>query len=112
MGLVTPRWPSHRQRDAGLSGTVRRDLSHKRINQSHNKGIAPRTETTINNTTDFEIGKRFLSPPRGARSVGFMKEKGMRGVALSLRQNATVCGRHHERATLLIPSIRAPIPPE
>jgi hypothetical protein len=65
------------------------DYKHKRINQNHNEGIGLRTETTINNTTDFEVGKRFL-PPRGGRSVGFMKEKGTRGVALSLRRNAPV----------------------
>ena len=86
------------------------DNKHKRINQNHNRGIVPRTETTINKTTDFEIGKRLLTPAR--REIGRIhEEKGMRGVALSLRQNAPVWTTRRT-VTLLIPSIRAPIPPE
>ena len=46
------------------------DYKHSGIKQYHKEGQALRTETTINNTRDFGIGKRLLNLP-ALREVGF-----------------------------------------
>jgi hypothetical protein len=46
------------------------DYKHCRIKQYHKEGKALRTETTINNTYDFEIGKRLTNLP-ALRQIGF-----------------------------------------
>jgi len=46
------------------------DYKHSRIKQYHKEGRALRTETTINNTRDFAIGKRLHNLP-ALRAVGF-----------------------------------------
>lgn len=46
------------------------DYKHARIKQYHKEGRALRTETTINNTRDFAIGKRLHNLP-ALRAVGF-----------------------------------------
>ena len=46
------------------------DYKHSRIKQYHKEGRALRTETTINRTYDFDIGKRLKNLPR-LRQVGF-----------------------------------------
>jgi hypothetical protein len=46
------------------------DYKSSRIKQYHKEGRALRTETTINNARDFEIGKRLHNLPR-LRKVGF-----------------------------------------
>ena len=46
------------------------DYKHSRIKQYHKEGRALRTETTINNTRDFYIGKRLKNLP-ALRQIGF-----------------------------------------
>ena len=46
------------------------DYKHATIKQYHKEGRALRTETTINDTRDFEIGKRLTNLP-ALREVGF-----------------------------------------
>ena len=45
------------------------DYKHTRIKQYHKEGRALRTETTINDTTDFGIGKRLTNLP-ALREIG------------------------------------------
>lgn len=48
------------------------DYKNTRIKQYHKEGRALRTETTINNTRDFEIGKRLTNANLAAlRQIGF-----------------------------------------
>ncbi len=54
----------------GVTPSLHVDYKHARIKQYHKEGRALRTETTINNTRDFEIGKR-LSNLSALRKVGF-----------------------------------------
>ncbi|HJL14606.1 MAG TPA: hypothetical protein RMH99_03050, partial [Sandaracinaceae bacterium LLY-WYZ-13_1] len=46
------------------------DYEHTRIKQYHKEGRALRTETPINDTYDFEIGRRLHNLP-ALRKVGF-----------------------------------------
>jgi hypothetical protein len=46
------------------------DYKHTTIKQYHKQGRALRTETTINNTRDFGIGKRLTNLP-ALREIGF-----------------------------------------
>jgi hypothetical protein len=50
------------------------DYKHTRIKQYHKEGRALRTETTINDARDFEIGKR-LSNLSALRKVGFQANR-------------------------------------
>jgi len=54
----------------GVVPTLHIDYKHSRIKQYHKEGRALRTETTINDTRDFGIGKR-LSNLAALRQVGF-----------------------------------------
>lgn len=46
------------------------DYKHTRIKRYHKEGRALRTETTINDTRDFSIGKRLTNLP-APREIGF-----------------------------------------
>ncbi len=46
------------------------DYKHTNIKQYHKEGRALRTETTINDTRDFDIGKRLVNLP-ALREIGF-----------------------------------------
>jgi len=50
------------------------DYKHTRIKQYHKEGRALRTETTINDTRDFGIGKRLKNLP-ALREVGFQANR-------------------------------------
>ena len=50
------------------------DYKNSRIQQYHKEGRALRTETTINNTRDFGIGKLFKNLPE-LRQVGFQANR-------------------------------------
>lgn len=50
------------------------DYKHTRIKQYYKEGRALRTETTINDTRDFEIGKRLKNLP-ALREVGFQANR-------------------------------------
>jgi hypothetical protein len=55
------------------------DYKHCRIKQYHKEGKALRTETTINDTYDFAIGKRLTNLP-ALREIGFSANRRLLGV--------------------------------
>jgi hypothetical protein len=54
----------------GVTPSLYVDYKHTRIKQYHKQGRALRTETTINDTRDFSIGKRLTNLP-ALREIGF-----------------------------------------
>jgi hypothetical protein len=54
----------------GVTPTLRCDYKHSHIKQYHKEGQALRTETTINDTYDFAIGRQLHNLP-ALRKVGF-----------------------------------------
>ena len=54
----------------GVIPTLHIDYKHSKIKQYHKEGKARRTETTINDTRDFGIGKRLHNLP-ALRAAGF-----------------------------------------
>jgi hypothetical protein len=54
----------------GVTPSLHIDYKHTRIKQYHKEGRALRTETTINDTRDFQIGKRLCNLPT-LREIGF-----------------------------------------
>ena len=54
----------------GVIPSLHVDYKHSRIKQYHKEGRALRTETTINDTRDFGIGKRLHNLP-ALREIGF-----------------------------------------
>jgi len=74
---VTRRTPSRfrtRVLTAGVTPTLHVDYKRSRIKQYHKEGRALRTETTINNTRDFAIGRRLHNLPQ-LRAVGFQANR-------------------------------------
>ena len=70
---VTKRTPGRfrtRVITQGVTPSLYIDYKSSRIKQYHKEGRALRTETTINNTRDFAIGKRLHNLP-ALRQVGF-----------------------------------------
>jgi hypothetical protein len=59
---------------AGVIPSLHIDYKHSRIKQYHKEGRALRTETTINDTRDFAIGKRLHNLP-ALRAVGFQANR-------------------------------------
>ena len=55
---------------SGVTPSLHLDYKHAAIKQYHKEGQALRTETTINDTRDFRIGKRLTNLP-ALREVGF-----------------------------------------
>src|SRR5512143_1552783 len=58
----------------GVTPSLHIDYKHSRIKQYHKEGRALRTETTINDTRDFGIGKRLCNLP-ALRQVGFQANR-------------------------------------
>jgi hypothetical protein len=54
----------------GVTPSLHIDYKRSRIKQYHKEGRALRTETTINNTYDFKIGRRLINLP-ALRNIGF-----------------------------------------
>jgi hypothetical protein len=54
----------------GVTPSSHVDYKHTRIKQYHKEGRALRTETTISNTYDFNIGRRLINLP-ALRQIGF-----------------------------------------
>jgi hypothetical protein len=54
----------------GVIPSLHVDYKHSKIKQYHKEGRALRTETTINDTRDFGIGKRLTNLP-ALRAIGF-----------------------------------------
>jgi hypothetical protein len=74
---VTSRTPSRfrtRVITASVTPTLHVDYKHSRIKQYHKEGQALRTETTINDTRDFAIGKRLKNLP-ALRQIGFQANR-------------------------------------
>jgi hypothetical protein len=70
---VTKRTPGRfrtRVITEGVTPSLHIDYKHSKIKQYHKEGRALRTETTINDTRDFGIGKRLKNLPL-LREVGF-----------------------------------------
>src|SRR4029079_403043 len=58
----------------GVTPSLHIDYKHSRIKQYHKGGRALRTETTINDTRDFGIGKRLTNLP-ALRRLGFQANR-------------------------------------
>src|SRR5207302_1085414 len=58
----------------GVVPSLHVDYKNSRIKQYHKEGRALRTETTINNTRDFGIGKLLKNLP-ALRQVGFQANR-------------------------------------
>jgi hypothetical protein len=58
----------------GVVPSLHVDYKGTRLKQYHKEGRALRTETTINNTRDFNIGKRLHNLPR-LRQIGFQANR-------------------------------------
>jgi hypothetical protein len=74
---VTKRTPGRfrtRVLTEGVTPSLHIDYKSTRIKQSHKEGRALRTETTINNTRDFGIGKRLHNRP-ALREIGFQANR-------------------------------------
>ena len=63
----------------GVTPSLHVDYKHATIKQYHKQGRALRTETTINDTTDFRIGKRLTNLP-ALREIGFSANRRLLGV--------------------------------
>lgn len=63
----------------GVTPSLHVDYKHTTIKQYHKEGRALRTETTINDTRDFGIGKRLTNLP-ALREVGFAANRRLLGV--------------------------------
>ena len=74
---VTKRTPGRfrtRVLTMGVTPSLHIDYKSSRIKQYHKEGRALRTETTINNTRDFDIGKRLENLP-ALRAIGFQANR-------------------------------------
>jgi hypothetical protein len=74
---ITKRTPGRfrtRVLTEGVVPSLHIDYKHSRIKQYHKEGRALRTETTINDTRDFGIGKRLCNLP-ALRQVGFQANR-------------------------------------
>src|SRR3954469_20911554 len=58
----------------GVTPSLHIDYKHTKIKQYHKEGRALRTETTINDTGDFGIGKRLKNLP-ALRAIGFQANR-------------------------------------
>jgi hypothetical protein len=58
----------------GVTPSLHVDYKHSRIKQYHKEGRALRTETTINDTRDFRIGRRLINLPK-LRRIGFQANR-------------------------------------
>ena len=74
---ITKRTPGRfrtRVLTEGVTPSLHIDYKHSRIKQYHKEGRALRTETTINDTRDFDIGKRLSNLP-ALRRLGFQANR-------------------------------------
>jgi hypothetical protein len=63
----------------GVTPSLHADYKHTTVKQYHKEGRALRTETTINDTWDFDIGKRLVNLP-ALREIGFSANRRLLGV--------------------------------
>ena len=62
----------------GVTPSLHVDYKHTQIKQYHKEGRALRTETTINDPGDFDIGKRLVNLP-ALREIGFSANRRLLG---------------------------------
>ena len=74
VGRRTPGRFRTRVLTEGVTPSLHVDYKRSRIKQYHKEGRALRTETTINNPWDFDIGKRLKNLP-ALREVGFQANR-------------------------------------
>ena len=87
---VTRRTPSRfrtRVLTQGVTPTLHVDYKRSRIKQYHKEGRALRTETTINDTRDFGIGRRLHNLP-ALRAIGFQANRRLLDVQRISHDNA------------------------
>jgi hypothetical protein len=77
--LATPGRFRTRVITDGVTPSPHVDYKHATIKQYHKEGRALRTETTINDTRDFRIGKRLTNLP-ALREIGFTANRRLLGV--------------------------------
>ena len=65
----------------GVTPSLHVDYKNSKIKQYHKLGKAIRTETTINDTRDFGIGKRLTNLP-ALRQIGFTANRRLLGVQI------------------------------
>lgn len=65
----------------GVTPALHVDYKHSRIKQYHKEGRALRTETTVNDTRDFYIGKRLKNLP-ALRQIGFQANRRLLNVQM------------------------------
>jgi hypothetical protein len=75
----------------GVTPSLHVDFKHSKIKQYHKEGRALRTETTINDTGDFQIGRRLVNLP-ALREVGFTANRRLLDVQRLTHDPAT--GEH------------------
>ena len=63
----------------GVTPSLHADYKHTTIKQYHKEGRALRTETTINDSWDFKIGKGLVNLP-ALREIGFAANRRLLGV--------------------------------
>ena len=88
---VTRRTPSrYRTRviTEGVTPSLHVDYKHSRIKQYHKEGRALRTETVINDTYDFDVGRR-LGNLEDLKTIGFTANRRLLGVQ-RLSHDATI----------------------
>ena len=114
---VTRRTPSrYRTRviTDGVTPSLHVDYKHSRIKQYHKEGRALRTETVINDTYDFDVGRR-LRNLEDLKKIGFTANRRLLGVQ-RLSHDATLGADvldelHrpvHRRTTRPGPALRGP----
>jgi hypothetical protein len=72
----------------GVTPSLHIDYKRSRIKQYHKEGRALRTETTINDTRDFRLGKRLVNLP-ALRQIGFQANRRLLDVQ-TISQDCTV----------------------
>jgi hypothetical protein len=63
----------------GVTPSLHTDYKHTAVKQYHKEGRALRTETTVNDTRDFDIGKGLGNLP-ALREIGFSANRRLLGV--------------------------------
>ena len=81
----------------GVTPSIHVDYKHSRIKQYHKEGRALRTETTINDTRDFRVGKRLHNLP-ALRQIGFQANRPT-DVSLTCNESARTATSANRRLT-------------
>ncbi len=93
---------------AGVTPSLHVDYKHTTIKQYHKEGQALRTETTINDTRDFDIGKRLVNLP-ALREIGFKANRRLRGV--QRLDHDPITGTRDAPSPTQSPPTKAPVSP-